>query len=292
MRAAPISHRGLDFDSPEVYPENSLPSFEHALRAGFGIEVDQRRTRDYAMVVVHDPALSRTTVTGSGTVGERTVEELKRLELKNAVTAYGIPRESTARLTPDQLRIPTFREVCALFRTHRQGKEGMILAVHQKDQGCIERIVRTLEETGVAADAVIFDISIDDARRMKAMGTSAKTCLTVSDEKRYEYYYSLPELLQPGVRGLVDSFWWDDWLDRPESEGGILRSPEPLRRARDVGPVYLISPELHTEHGHPHAATFEEVWKRVLGWPEDARPDAFCTDHPSELRAFSDARDG
>ena len=53
------AHRGL-YDNKRGVPENSLAAFERAVRAGYGIELDVRETRDHQLVVHHDETLERT----------------------------------------------------------------------------------------------------------------------------------------------------------------------------------------------------------------------------------------
>lgn len=50
------AHRGLH---DKKLPENSLPAFEKAVQAGYGIELDVRVTRDNILVVHHDETLER-----------------------------------------------------------------------------------------------------------------------------------------------------------------------------------------------------------------------------------------
>ncbi|MBQ7455866.1 MAG: glycerophosphodiester phosphodiesterase [Clostridia bacterium] len=52
------AHRGLHDKAAHV-PENSLPAFSRAVRAGYGIELDVRLTRDHVLVVHHDETLER-----------------------------------------------------------------------------------------------------------------------------------------------------------------------------------------------------------------------------------------
>ena len=71
-----IAHRGYR----AKYPENTLTAFSAALDAGVDmIELDVLLSKDRKMVVIHDPALERTT-NGKGPVGERTLAELKELD--------------------------------------------------------------------------------------------------------------------------------------------------------------------------------------------------------------------
>ena len=71
-----IAHRGYR----AKYPENTLTAFRAALDAGVDmIELDVLLSKDRKMVVIHDPALERTT-NGKGPVGELRLAELKDLD--------------------------------------------------------------------------------------------------------------------------------------------------------------------------------------------------------------------
>lgn len=88
-----IGHKG----APHLAPENSMESFETALKLGVGaIELDVRLTKDGEVVVIHDGGVERT-MNGRGKVKDKTLEELRVLTLKN--------RE----------RIPTLAEVLEKF---------------------------------------------------------------------------------------------------------------------------------------------------------------------------------
>jgi glycerophosphoryl diester phosphodiesterase len=70
-----IAHRGAS----AYLPENTLPAYELAVaqRADM-IEVDLHRTRDGAVVVVHDPELER--LGGSGEVADASLAEVRGLD--------------------------------------------------------------------------------------------------------------------------------------------------------------------------------------------------------------------
>lgn len=74
-----FAHRGLH-QARCAAPENSLAAFALAVRHGFGIELDVRRTADNALVVFHDRSLAR--VCGrKGCVEEMTLEEIRQAQL-------------------------------------------------------------------------------------------------------------------------------------------------------------------------------------------------------------------
>ncbi len=73
------AHRGL-YDNKAGIPEDSLPAFERAAAAGYGIELDVQLTKDKVPVVFHDFTLNR--ICGiSGKVSEYRYEELKNFRL-------------------------------------------------------------------------------------------------------------------------------------------------------------------------------------------------------------------
>ena len=53
-RGTPFAHRGLHDDTRA---ENSLSAFEAACRAGYGIELDVRYSKDGQLIVFHDDTL-------------------------------------------------------------------------------------------------------------------------------------------------------------------------------------------------------------------------------------------
>ncbi len=82
--AIACAHRGLS----EEFPENTIPAFQAAAKAGFRIvEMDLRVTLDNEVVVLHDAGIERTTQ-GNGRVADMTYEELRA----NPTTAGPVPR--------------------------------------------------------------------------------------------------------------------------------------------------------------------------------------------------------
>lgn len=74
-----FAHRGLH-DALKHIPENSLPSFEAAIRAGFGIELDVHLSTDGVPMVFHDEELGR--MTGiEGEISDYSSAELKQMTL-------------------------------------------------------------------------------------------------------------------------------------------------------------------------------------------------------------------
>lgn len=74
-----FGHRGASADTPM----NTLPAFELAANQGAdGIELDVWRTKDGAIVVIHDATVDKTT-DGSGLVQQMTLAQLRELDAGN-----------------------------------------------------------------------------------------------------------------------------------------------------------------------------------------------------------------
>lgn len=144
------AHRGGPLKN---IPENSIAAFENTLKHGYAImELDPRYTRDGAMVVHHDPTLSRTT-TGKGAVTNQTLAELKQLRLKDPdgnATDY---------------QIPTLDEVLEWAR----GKT--ILILDQKDVPVTQRVQKIVEHKAEGY-ALVIVYSFKEAQTCYALNTN------------------------------------------------------------------------------------------------------------------------
>mgnify|MGYP003376401294 CR=1 FL=1 len=76
------AHRGL-FDNKTDAPENSLPAFQKAVEAGYGIELDVQLSKDGIPVVFHDASLKRMCGV-NGNVWDYPLSELKQLKLADS----------------------------------------------------------------------------------------------------------------------------------------------------------------------------------------------------------------
>lgn len=76
------AHRGL-FDTKTDAPENSLPAFQKAVEAGYGIELDVQLSKDGIPVVFHDASLKRMCGV-EGNVWDYPLSELKQLKLADS----------------------------------------------------------------------------------------------------------------------------------------------------------------------------------------------------------------
>lgn len=127
------------------FPENCLATFENTLRHTWAIlEVDPRYTRDSAIVLMHDVTLDRTT-TGHGRVADYTLQELKKLRLK----------DTEGRIT--DYTIPTLGEAL------EWAKGKTVLVIDQKDVPMAARM-REIKKYGAEANALVMAYTYEDAR--------------------------------------------------------------------------------------------------------------------------------
>jgi glycerophosphoryl diester phosphodiesterase len=136
------SHRG----GPEKnMPENSIATFEKTLEYAYSMmEIDPRYTKDSAMVVLHDPTLQRTT-TGTGRVIDLTLDELKKLRLKDT------------QGNPTEYLIPTFEEMLKWAR-------GKTILVLDNKGVSIEARIKMVERYNAEAYCIVMAYTFDEAK--------------------------------------------------------------------------------------------------------------------------------
>jgi glycerophosphoryl diester phosphodiesterase len=112
-----IAHRGTAYQPPHyvggIYPANTLPAFEAALRSGYdGFELDVRVTKDLRWVISHDEDLGVTTLS-SGLVKEKTLAEARQCTVVASTT---IPEVASSAIdAPLASRLPALEEVLERF---------------------------------------------------------------------------------------------------------------------------------------------------------------------------------
>lgn len=137
------AHRG---GPRKGYPENCIATFENTLSHTPAIlEVDPHYTKDSAIVLMHDPTLDRTS-NGKGKVSDYTLEEIKKLRLK----------DTEGNLTGYQ--IPTLDEAL------QWAKGKTILVIDAKDVP-IEMRVKKIVENKAEANAIVISYSLEDTKK-------------------------------------------------------------------------------------------------------------------------------
>jgi len=145
-----IGHRGASAEAPE----NTLASFELALRQGAdAIEFDVQLSSDGVPVVIHDARLTRTT-SGDGWVHEHRASVLRRLD---AGSWFNRRHRLRARERYAGARIPLLTEILQWVKTRR-----CLAFVEIKDYraGVVARVVHEIERAGLEnlTRVISFDV--------------------------------------------------------------------------------------------------------------------------------------
>jgi glycerophosphoryl diester phosphodiesterase len=136
-----IGHRGSSAEAPE----NTLPSFEAAVRRGAdAIELDVRLTADGAPVVIHDATLDRTT-DRSGPLAALTLAELRAVD---AGWQFTPDLGRTHPYRGGDARVPTLGEVLWAFPR-------LNILVEIKEPSAREAVRRVLVQEDAAARCVV-----------------------------------------------------------------------------------------------------------------------------------------
>jgi glycerophosphoryl diester phosphodiesterase len=98
------------------HPENTLPAFKAAARAGYVLELDVKLTSDGVPVVIHDAALDRTT-NCAGAVADITAGDLRSRCRVDVLGTAGTTRELRPR-DPRRVPVPTLAQALSLARRH------------------------------------------------------------------------------------------------------------------------------------------------------------------------------
>jgi len=162
-----VGHRG----AAGLAPENTLGAFAKGIEAGVdAIECDVHLSADGALIVMHDPNVSRTT-DGIGDVPSLTLAELKKLNAAAKFTG-GWPTKEP---------VPTLAEVLALA----QGKVDVQIEIKVPALGGYPGIERKVAEAVAAADMVehvlVICFNLDTLRTIHAADPRLRTGYLVSE---------------------------------------------------------------------------------------------------------------
>ncbi len=143
-----VGHRG----SAAHAPENTMPSFELAVREGAdAIELDLHVSSDGALIVIHDDTLDRTT-DRRGAIVEHTLAEIREAD----AGAEFAGAEGSYPFRGAGLRVPTFEEVLAWL------PEGVRLVVEIKARAAVAGAVDALRRHPVRMSGRASLISFDE----------------------------------------------------------------------------------------------------------------------------------
>ena len=166
-----IAHRGAS----AAAPENTLASFKEAVRVGADmIELDVRLSREGAVMVFHDPDLSRTT-DGDGPVEKRRLAELRALDagswFSENFKGEGIPILEEVIRTIFSSRI----ELCIEIKID-PGREEL------RDK-LVADTLDIIERTGFSDRTIMASFDRESLRLSKAISPEIRTGLIFSQEE-------------------------------------------------------------------------------------------------------------
>ena len=165
-----IGHRGAAGEAPE----NTLASFELALRQGAdGIEFDVRLSADDVPVVIHDARLTRTT-SGSGWVYEHRASVLRRLD---AGSWFNRRYRLRARERYAGARIPLLAEILQWVKARQ-----CLAFVEIKDYrpGVAAKILQEIERAGLWHLTRVVSFDLPSLQQMRELSEQARLGLDFS----------------------------------------------------------------------------------------------------------------
>ncbi len=189
-----VAHRG----APSSRPENTLASFEEALRLGARIvELDVRVSRDGVAVVMHDATVDRTT-DGAGAVHELTASELTAL---NAGTPERPERVPTLA---DVLDLVGGRGAVALEIKNLPGEPGY----DPVRETAVELVHAELERTGFEGPVLVLSFNPASLGASKELAPDVPTGFLTTEhlpprEALAHAAGAGHEMLLPGTRSLI-----------------------------------------------------------------------------------------
>lgn len=149
------SHRG----DRKVAPENTLPAFESAIRAGARfIETDVQLTSDGIPVLMHDRTVDRTT-NGTGRVSELELSELERLDAGSWFSSEFVGT-----------RIPTLEQLLSRLGEQAATAQPVRALIELKgfwsaeEAGIVTAMIQQFELSGLVVLMSFDPVTLDNAR--------------------------------------------------------------------------------------------------------------------------------
>ncbi|QDH81375.1 glycerophosphodiester phosphodiesterase family protein [Echinicola soli] len=161
------AHRGGSYPG---YPENAIETFDYVLQHTPAlIECDISMTKDSVLVMMHDNTVDRTT-SGTGKVGDLTLEKLRSFHLDDA------SGKSTA------FNVPTLREVL------EWAKGKAVLTLDIKSNVPYELVLDEIGETASKPHVVLITYSLAAAKKLYSMDPELMLSVTLRNEKEWDRF--------------------------------------------------------------------------------------------------------
>jgi len=150
-----IGHRG----ARAYEPENTIRSFKKAIELGVdAVELDVRQTKDFELIVMHDPTVDKTT-DGKGAVTDLTLQQIKKLDAAKGE------------------KIPTLGEALDFI-----DKKVKIL-IELKETGYEEKVVEAVRKRGLEKNVIIVSFHEDALRKIRTFNSEIETGLIYATHK-------------------------------------------------------------------------------------------------------------
>ncbi len=170
-----IAHRGAS----AYAPENTLPAFEKALELGaFEVELDVQLSNDDGVIVFHDRTLDEKT-RASGSVGDRTLAELERIEIGSWFDRTH-PRVVASGRRYTGTRLVSLRNVFKRF-----GRELFYhIELKSPDVALPMKTLDLIKAAGLRERVRITSFQFEQLQRTRGLNDDVPICLLVHDKKR------------------------------------------------------------------------------------------------------------
>jgi len=206
-----VAHRGAS----STRPENTIPSFEEAIRLGAGIvEFDVRLSRDRVPVVIHDAAVDRTT-DGTGPVHELTAEELSSLNAGTAAEPTPLPTLA------EVLRCTSGRTAIAVEIKNIPGEP----AFEPTREPIVEAVHAELERQGFDGAVLVVSFNPSSIAASKSVAPDVPTGFLTTDliEPREALAFAASaghDMVLPGTRASIPA--GPSFVDEAHAAGLLL----------------------------------------------------------------------
>jgi len=180
-------------------------------------------------------------------IGNSNTAELTRFDevAKGVISKFGENQKAAIHVKFDEQKDAQLQMLDALFRKHD---------LYEK--------------------AFLFDLTLESAKKVRDMNPAIRIALSVGEANYSPTIYRWEQV--KGYLDLFDAVWWDEWKIL-----GSVYNESMRQEIRNAGKsIYAISPELHKDHGNPHAIIgYEQEWRNFIAWDIEG----ICTAYPREL---------
>ena len=196
-----IGHRGFS----AVAPENTVPAFEEAGKAGFwGAELDVHRTSDGEWVVMHDDNLSRMTRKVDA-VAAHSSEDLLNTDINNGANIDQYPG----------LKVPLLSDMLAVCEQYDMTP---VIEVKSSVKGELNDLIEVVDEAGFKNQAIYISFSQQHTKALRALVPGARV------------FYLSDDITEEAIAFCLENGVGLDFDARRENN-----TPEVIQRAMDQG---------------------------------------------------------